>query len=155
MKPEDIKRSFVEVPQKIAEKLNKRTVDALRINTNFAKTLHEDGGEWAIANNVDIGIRAWLMFNMRDENLSPREALEAFMELLCGCILPRFLDDPLIRQYIEKEIKNENGKEATVLKQVNDIMAEAGMTPIIAAGSLQEIIEQLQGLQESESETKQ
>jgi len=151
-----IKRTVVQVPGKVAKEINTRAVRTMRVNMEYANKLHDSGFEYAMSNHADVAISAWLLFQMQKAGFTPREAISCFMEFLCGSVLPSFINIPMIRKQVEKEVLKGAGRdEPPVISQVNDMLKQQGLEPLIVAGSLTEIVEQLQALIEAEGETRQ
>ena len=151
-----IERTVVRVPDKVAKEINTRAIHTLRANTNHANTLHESGLEFAMSNHADVAINSWLLYQMQKAGFTPREAISCFMEFLCGSVLPSFINIPMIRKQVEKEVLKGAGRdEPPVISQVNDMLKQQGLEPLIVAGSLTEIVEQLQALIEAEGKTRQ
>jgi hypothetical protein len=147
-----IEGEIIEIPMKIARKINNRCVDAMRINAEHANTLHERGEEFAISNACDTAIKAYLLHIM-EQDFTPTESIECFMTLLAQIILPSFGDIPHVREQILKTERP--NKDSTVLAEINQMLRDNDMEPVMVGGTLEEIIDQLRGMLEAESQTKQ
>lgn len=158
-KEDKTERTTIEVPHKIGQEINTRAVRALRVNVKHAKGLCEDGEEYAMSNNVDVALRAWMLWQITQKHVNVRDSIECVMNLIVDSILPNFVARSPIKEMVIAEMsmakKESKGVEQDILEQVNEMLTEAGLHPIICGGTLDEIIEQLSGLRDSEGETKQ
>lgn len=144
------------IPRQIADEINLRSVNAMRVNVGHAGKLHEHGEEYCISNHLDIAIRGWLMYHVVHKGLTPSGAMKSFVAFTVEAVFPHFLAGEGIKEQLETEIAEEpEDNDAAILSRVNELLQEHGMEPIIVAGSLPEIIEQLQGMDEAEGQTKQ
>jgi hypothetical protein len=152
---EEFIKEDIQIPDALAKEINLRIVRAMRVNIMWAMKKHKNGESYAMANQTDVAIKAWLMTQMR-HGCGPREAIEMFMEFLTECVLPDFVNIPQIKPEVMAEIREraENPEQA-IIQQVNDMLVDAGLSPIVCAGTLDEIIEQLNGLRDSQGKTKQ
>jgi hypothetical protein len=150
MKTED-EPDVIQLPDKIAQQINNKMVNALRVNSGFANELHEHGLAFSMSNSMSLAVRGYLLYQM-GMGASPKQAIDHMMQTLTGIILPQFIEIPHV---MEQAKKAERDDDDTVLAQINDLLADHGMTPILVGGTLEEIVEQLQGLLESEGETVQ
>ena len=150
-------KSILSVPPKVAEAIHSRCVNTSRQNMAIANKLHEFGGEFAMSNNLDNALCAWMLLAMTKNGATPREAIEQAMELITESIFPRFINIPMVREMAIKEMAAQKDTgESAVMSQVNDMLRNAGYEPLIVAGdSIDEIIDQLVGLRDSQGETKQ
>jgi hypothetical protein len=160
MKDETENRQTVNVPQKIAREINNRTVSAMRVNVLHATKLHEQGADYATANHLDVALNAWLLTQMAAHGASPREAIECVMELIIEHLLPQWLNLPSVREAAileaaQMEQHREETGESNILTQINALLKDSDIEPILVGGTLEEIIEQLQGLLDSEKATVQ
>jgi hypothetical protein len=157
---EGTEKGTITVPREIAEEIHNRCVRALRVNTLHAKKLHEQGGDYATANHLDVALSAWLLTQMAAHGASPREAIECVMELIIEHLLPSWLDLPPVKAAAIEEMNamkqhEEETGESNILAQINELLKGSNIEPILVGGTLEEIIEQLQGLLDSEGETVQ
>lgn len=156
MNEEKFEKGILSVPKEISDEINMRCIRAHRVNTMYAVKLHPDGGEYAISNSLDNSISAWLLYQMKANDASPREAIEGLMELVVECLLPNFINIPEVTLAAKKEVaKQEASGESSVLSQVNELLRNHDMEPIVVGGTLDEIIEQLTGLRDADGETLQ
>ena len=156
MKKSKIQMSTLDVPQRVAELINKRSVDALRVNIEHAATLDENGGQFAWANEVDVATRGWLMMMMEQHGFTAKEALDCYMELLTRAVIPKFLETDFVMASILREGAARDNDD-TVSDKVNAALARAGITPefVIEGDSLDEVLAQLTALRDSQNATKQ
>lgn len=150
-------RGVLQVPKEIADEIHQRGIRALRVNTMHAGKLHKQGAEYAISSHLDNALSAWLLTQMGVNGATPREAIECLMEMIIEHLLPAFLQMPPVRAAVLKDIDNftAQGKDTSILSQINELLVDNEMQPIVVGGTLEEIIEQLQGLLQSQKETKQ
>jgi hypothetical protein len=160
MKDETDNRQAINVPQKVAQEIHMRCINALRVNTLHASKLHEQGGDYAVTSHLDNALGAWLLTQMKLHGATPRESIECGMELIIEHLLPAWLNLPVVKAAAIEEMKTvkqheEETGESNILAQINALLKDSDIEPILVGGTLEEIIEQLQGLLDSEKATVQ
>ena len=146
----------IDFPEKLIKELTFRAVDAMRINVGYAKSKHEHGEEWAMSNNADLAVRAWLMSHVALGDYTPREAMQEFVEFASDVIFPAFLDTPGMEAEVQKDRDDMRDEvDDTVRDVLTDILGD-DVTPIVAHGdSLDEIITKLVEMRDAQKETLQ
>ena len=96
MNDEKLEKGVLTVPKEIAEEINIRAIRAQRVNTMHAMKLHEQGGEFAITNNLDNAMSGWLLYQMKANDATARESIECLVELVVESLLPNFIRIPQI-----------------------------------------------------------
>ena len=148
------KMIILDVPKAVAKDVNKRAVDALRINIEYAATLDERGEQYAWANTVDVSVRGWLMMMMEHNNFTATQSLECFMELLTESVIPAFLKTDFVMADILKEGVV---PKADPMSKVDAALREAGFERefMLEGDSIDDIIAHLTDLRDSQNATKQ
>ena len=121
-----------EIPAAMFKEINLRNVKALETNVFHAETLHERGGITCLYDNLTVAAKAVLLARIDMHSCTPLESIGVLIEFLTDVAIPSFLNIP--------EVKKTMDGDPEILEFV---------------GSLEEIIEQLQGLQDAEKETLQ
>lgn len=142
-----MEKEQIELPHEIAKEIRVRSAKANEVNIKHATTLHEHGGDFALYVMLEHAVRVWFHHHVA-EGSGPMETIEALMDTVKDNILDYGIDDVLKSGALTPE--------AAALEGVKGLMESQGLETVgVASGSLDEIIEQLEGMRDAEGETKQ
>ena len=161
------KEKTIQLKQKHANKINRRSVQSMKDNYNYAQDLCEDGGICALHNTLSNAIKAFFMFGMDavDGKKPVSYVINESMDYIVNTLVNQIMAESPFKQMIEdevvvqlqKDIANPDCHDPDV-EVMRAALKRAGVSfdaAVVLKGTMREIGDQLAGLEEAARHTKQ